>query len=373
MISDQIYLSRPLIGNEELDAVREVFESKYLTEGPKTREFENKFAQYIGVRHGIAATSCTSGIEVCLRALGVGVGDEVIVPDFTFPATALAVLGLGATPVLVDVSREDFVLNVSSLSSSVTKKTKCILCVSNLGFPLDYGPLMEFAKGRGITVIEDAACSTGTLVNDRKVGSMVDAAVFSFHARKIITTGEGGMICTDDENLANRCREVKNFGVTKSEGGRQTFGRWGTNLKLSNIAAAIGLAQLERLETIVQERTKRAKKYRELLESSSKLELVELPESVRYNYYCFPLLVERGRRDDLIASLRNKKIEAQICSYALHRQPYFQSLKSSGETSDAMFPNATRAFECLMQLPLHHELTDEQQQYVCSSLLELLT
>jgi len=372
MISDQIYLSRPLIGNEELDAVREVFESKYLTEGPKTREFEARFAEYIDVKHGIATTSCTSGLEVCLRAVGVNVGDEVIVPDFTFPATALAVYALGATPVLLDVSPKDYVMNATELASRITGKTKCILCVSNLGFPLDYAPLMELATKRGISVIEDAACSTGTLVNGKKLGSMVDAAVFSFHARKILTTGEGGMIVTSDDELAEKCREIKNFGVTKSEGGRQTFGAWGTNLKMSNIAAAIGLVQLKRLESIIEERTKRARKYRELLHGKSTVELVELPEHVRYNYYCYPLRVDGSVREKLLFSLRERKIEAQICSYALHRQPFFQSLRGTAMSSDVLFPNSTQAFECLMQLPIHHELTTQQQEYICNTLLDLL-
>jgi dTDP-4-amino-4,6-dideoxygalactose transaminase len=372
MTGDQIHLSRPLVGEEELQAVREVFESKYLTEGPKTREFEQRFAEYVGSKHGIATTSCTTGIEVCLRAVGIEPGNEVIVPDFTYPATALAVLGIGATPVLVDVSAKDFVMNVSNLASKITERTKCILAVSNLGFPLDYSALMEFAKAREIAVIEDAACSTGTAVDGRNVGSFVDAAVFSFHARKIITTGEGGMICTSNDELADKCRQTKNFGVTKSEGGRQTFGKWGTNLKMSNIAAGIGLVQLMRLEWIIQERTRRAEVYRELLCDSPKIRLLEPPDSVRYNYYCYPLLVHENVRDRLIVSLRERKIEAQICSYALHRQPYFLSLCGEDKSSDQLFPNATRAFECGLQLPLHHELTLEQQQYVCNTLLDLL-
>lgn len=372
MTSDQIYLSRPFIGQEELEAVREVFESKYLTEGPKTREFERKFAEYVGVRHGIATTSCTSGIEVCLRALGVGPGDEVIVPDFTFPATGLAVLGLGATPKLVDVSPKDFLLDPSRLSTHVTKKTKCILAVSNLGFPLEYAALMDFAEENGIPVVEDAACSTGTIVNGRKVGSMVDVAVFSFHARKVITTGEGGMICTNDDKIAGNSRSIKNFGVTGSEGSRQLFGQWGTNLKMSNICAAIGLAQLQRLENIVQKRAQCAERYDRLLRDTSAVRPVKLGNGVRYNHYCYPLLVDRNERDGLIASLRERKIEAQICSYALHRQQHFQSTFGQNDCSDGLFPNSTRGFECLIQLPLHHELTGNQQEHICNTFLDLV-
>jgi len=370
--NQQIYLSRPLLGDEEVEAVKKVLESKYLTEGAQTREFEKRFAEYVGVRHGIATTSCTTGIEVALRAANIGPGDEVIVPDFTFPATALAVMGLGATPVLTDISPSRFVLDVEHIESAVTEKTKCILCVSNLGFPLDYEPIMELAKEHEITVIEDAACSTGTIYNGRKVGSTIDAAVFSFHARKVMTTGEGGMVCTDDDDFAQRCREVKNFGVTKTEMGRQTFERWGTNMKMSNIAAAIGIVQLGRLEKIIEERSKRAETYDSMLQGTSGLELIHLTDNIRYNYYCYPLLIGSEPRDRILKSLRQTGIESQIWSYALHRQPYFRSLCGEDKSSDQLFPNATRAFECGLQLPLHHELTLEQQQYVCNTLLDLL-
>lgn len=352
--------------------MREVFQSLYLTEGRETREFERRFVEYIGVKHGIATTSCTSGIELVLRATNIHAGDEVIVPDFTYPATALAVLAVGATPVIVDVSPDHFVVDVSCLRPHVTKNTRCILCVSNLGFPVDYEPIMDFARPRGIVVIEDAACSVGTCTHGKKAGSMVDAAVFSFHARKVITTGEGGMVCTNDDELAKRCSETKNFGVTGVEAGRQTFERWGTNLKMSNISAAIGLVQLTKLERIIQEREKRAQRYDDLLRDITGVEFIRLPEHVRYNHYCYPLLVNPKTRDQLIASLRERKIEAQIGSYALHVQPYFESLLEGMRDGEAVYPNSTRAFESILQLPLHHELTPPQQERVCQTLIGLV-
>lgn len=367
-----IFLTRPFVGEDEVQAVRKVIESKYLTEGPVTIEFEKKFAEYVGVKYGVATTSCTSGMEVCLRAVGVGPGDEVIVPDFTFPASALAVMGLGAKPVLVDVGPPYFTIDLQRVVERVTKKTRAILCVSNLGFPIEYEPLIEFGRQRGISVIEDAACSTGTMVRGRKLGSMVDASVFSFHARKVMTTGEGGMICTDNGELATRCHEIKNFGATKGEIGRQNFERWGTNLKLPNILAAIGMVQLEKLEMIINARTKCARVYDRLLEGKSGIELIRLPDYVRYNYYCYPLLVDRRLRDQTIKLLRERNIEAQILSYALHRQPFFQSLLDTNSNPDATFAGTTRIFECGMQLPLHQELTEQQQRHVCETLLDVL-
>lgn len=367
-----IFLTRPFVGEDEVQAVRKVIESKYLTEGPLTAEFEKQFAEYLGVKDGIATTSCTTGMEVCLRAVGVGPGDEVIIPDFTFPATALVVMGLGAKPIIVDVGPPYFTMDLERVKGHVTGKTRAILCVSNLGFPADYEALMELGRQRRISVIEDAACSTGSLIHGRKLGSMVDASVFSFHARKVMTTGEGGMICTDNDELANRCRQIKNFGATKGEIGRQNFEHWGTNLKLPNILAAIGMVQLKKLEMIINTRTKFARVYDELLEGKRVVERIRVPDYVRYNYYCYPLLVDRKLRDHAIKSLREKNIEAQILSYALHRQPFFKSLLDSDSNPDGTFAGTTRVFESGLQLPLHQELTEHQQARVCEVLLEVL-
>jgi len=210
---EKIPLIEPVIGEEELENIESVLDSGYITQGPFNEEFEEGFADLVGVDHGISATSCTTGLVLALEAIGVGDDDEVIVPDFTHPATASAVVRVGAEPVLVDVDIKTYNVDVESVRDAVSDRTAAMIPVSWGGQPLPTAPLEEIAEDHDLFIVEDAACSTGARYANRPVGSQFDVSVFSFHPRKVLATGEGGMITTDDEELATTIRTIKNFGT----------------------------------------------------------------------------------------------------------------------------------------------------------------
>ncbi len=234
-----IPLTRPYITDEVKAKVCAVLDSGYLTEGPVTAEFEAAVRRYVGCAHALAVTSCTTGLELALRALLIGPGDEVIVPDYTYPATADAVAIVGATPVIVDVSPDTMLIDYHRVEAAMSARTRAVLPVSGFGNPLDYDRLEAIKKRHGVYLVEDAACSIGAEFKGRKVGSLADISVFSFHPRKFITTGEGGMVTTDNPVWAEWMVSYKHFGMTADASRRLTrFGRIGSNYKMSNILAS---------------------------------------------------------------------------------------------------------------------------------------
>ena len=363
MTPKKIFLMRPFVGNEELNAVKNVFDSKYLTEGPVTQEFEFKFSQFVEAKHGIAVTSCMTGLELALKVLDIKQGDEVIVPDFTHPATGDCVCLAGADPVLVDVNRSTYNIQPSALEDAITKKTKCIIPVSWGGNPLD-PDVYKIGKEHDIPIIEDAACSSGAEINGKKVGSLAELSCFSFHPRKILTTGEGGMVTTNDDELAEKGVALKHFGQTKN--GRFTY--HGTNYKMSNIVAAIGLEQLKKLPLILQDRINKAQVYSDLLKNVKNIKTPIVQKGTKHVFQSYCIYIEKdGIRDRLRQDLTSKGIETQIGTYALHLEPSYSNIKRSGNLH-----NSELLFKNLLTLPLHHELTQEDQEYVVTSIKSLM-
>ena len=358
----KIYLMRPFVGEEELEAVKRVFESKYLTEGPVTQEFEKKFAEYVGAKHGIAITSCAIGMELALQVWGIGPGDEVIVPDFTHPATGDCVCQVGAEPILVDVDLESYNVTAEGIEGAITGKTKCVIPVPWGGNPLDT-EIYKLGKEHNIPILEDTACSVGAKIGDKKVGSLADISVFSFHPRKVMTTGEGGMITTDNEEFAEKARSLKMFGA---KNGRFVY--HGTNYKMSNIVAAIGLEQLKKLDKILEDRIEKAKVYSELLEGLDHIKPPVVKPNVRHTFQSYCIYVEKeGWRDKLRQDLLKKGIETQIGTYALHLEPSYADVRRNGDLK-----NSEKLYENLLTLPLHHELTYDEQEYIVKSISELI-
>lgn len=365
----KIPLIKPYITREIKEKVCEVLDSGFLTEGSVTKEFEEKVREYIGCRHTLAVTSCTTGLEMALRALGIGAGDEVIVPDYTYPATAAVVSIVGANIVLVDISKETMLINYDALEEAITERTKAVIPVSLFGNSLDYNRLRAIKEKYGIYLVEDAACAIGAEFNGIKVGNQADISVFSFHPRKFITTGEGGVIATNKTEWAEWMNSYKHFGLgTDASRLTASFDRIGTNYKLSNLLAAVGLGQMEKIEELLARRIELAENYLNLLKHNPKVSLPKTTEQGKHSYQSFCIYI--NNRDRVMQELREMDIEVQIGSYSLHRySPYTpgERCRVSGE-----MVNSKYAFDHCLVLPLYHELMFTDQQYVVDELFQRL-
>lgn len=367
---DKIPLIKPYLPPGTKERVGAVLDSGYLTEGPVTREFERVFAKYVGAAHALAVCNCTVGLEAAMRVLGIGPGDEVIVPDYTYPATASVVDLVGATVVLVDVDPSTMLIDMDQVERAVTDRTKAVIPVSIFGNPLDSGRLLEFRRRTGIPIVEDAACSIGASFRGRMTGSEADISVFSLHPRKFVTTGEGGVITTQDAKRAAWMDSYKHFGMATGEAAREgiVFERIGTNYKLSNILAAVGLSQLEVVNELLERRRSLAARYDKAFSGVKGIEMPRILEGGLHSYQTYCIFVKE--RDRVMATLRQRGIEAQIGTYALHRHPAFAAgprCRWHGE-----FPGSRRAFESALALPLFHEMTVDQQDRVVSELRSVL-
>ena len=368
----KIPLIKPYLPKGTVEAVTAVLESGYLTEGPITSEFESKAAEYLNCKHTIAVTSCTTGLELALRALGIGAGDEVIVPDYTYPATASAVAIVGATPVIVDIDRNTMNICYDAVESAITENTKVIMPVSLFGNPLDYNRLNKIKLRCNLLIIEDAACSFGAEYNGEKIGNQADITVFSCHPRKFLTTGEGGIVATNNSDWAEWMNSYKHFGMNMSPAvrGDVSFEIIGTNYKLSNILAAVGLEQLKIVDELLTRRQELAGNYLKLLdEVNAELFGVKLPTIVKgsvHSYQTFCVFVDN--RDEIMKAMRKKGIEAQIGTYSLHMHKAFEVYLDT----QAKYTNSSYAFEHCLALPLYHEMTMEEQVYVIETLVGLL-
>jgi perosamine synthetase len=364
---NRIKLSKPFVGQEELEMVRKILESGWLTEGPITEEFERRVASYTGAKYAIATTSCTTALELALRASHVKPGDEVIVPDFTYPATADVVCWIGAKPVFVDVDISSYNINMDDVEKAITKKTKCILPVSWGGNPLNMKQLYELREQYGLSLIEDAACSLGSEYGGKKTGSMADITCFSFHPRKLITTGEGGMIMTDNEEISTEIRSLKRFGLTSTLAG-QEFARIGTNCKLSDILAGIGIKQIEKIDEMIDKRIALASTYTNLLKGMAFVKPPEKEKDAKHVYQTYAIYISvDGLRDKIIQNLKEKNIEAQIGTYAVHLQKAFRNCKQIGNLIVA-----EKLYKNLLALPMYHSMTLEDQERIVKAIKEII-
>jgi dTDP-4-amino-4,6-dideoxygalactose transaminase len=356
-------LIEPVVDEEEIRNVTKVLRSGWLTEGPVTKQFEEEVRQYVGAKHSVATTSCTTALELSLRALGIGPGDEVIVPDFTHPATANIVEWIGAKPVLVDVDLFSYNIDPAEVRKAITKKTKCIIPVSWGGNPLDMKPLNDLKEEHGLAVVEDAACSLGAEFDGKKTGTMADITCFSFHPRKIVTSGEGGMAVTDDRALAEKISSMKNFGM-RIEDGKRMFIQLGTNYKLSDVLSAIGLVQMTKIEKMIRRRIELANYYDKLLVGNDLITPPERRENTRHTCQTYSVYVHKERaRDKIIEDLRKASIETQIGTYALHMQPSCKEARRVGrlERAEELYMN-------LLALPLSHFMSSKDQELVISQI-----
>jgi dTDP-4-amino-4,6-dideoxygalactose transaminase len=362
-------LTIPFTDDRELEELNEVLASGYLTQGSKVAKFERKVAQHVGSKYAFAMSSCTTSLHLSLVVLDIGPGDEVLVSDFTFPASANVVVQVGAKPILVDIELDTFTMDVDDLQSKITDHTKAIMPVHAFGCAADMDPIIKLAAEYGIPVVEDAATALGTKYYDRFCGAIGTLGCFSFHPRKVITTGEGGMIITDNEHLAERIRLLRSHGGVKN-GYWYRYEAAGYNYRLSDLQGAIGIAQMEKLQMIIDRRKKLARQLKDLLKDIEKIGIPTDPPWGGHIYQSFVIILnEELDRDLIIHNLRTKGIEATIGTYAVHDQPFYQ--RKYGYISGQL-PNSHFAFHNTITIPLYPQMNDAEVNLLANELRALI-
>lgn len=365
----RIPLARPSLGDAELAEVDEVLRSGQVSRGLKVAEFEQRVAESVGTRYAFATTSCTTALHLALVVLGVGPGDEVLVPDFTFPATANVVAQQGAVPVLVDIDLSTYNLDTDQLSRHLTARTRAVMPVHLFGLSADMDPVMAFAAEHGLAVVEDAACALGATYRGRACGSLSDVGCFSFHARKVLTTGEGGMIVTDRDDLAEKIVVLRSHGGIR-ENNRFHFQAAGFNYRLSDIQAAVGVAQMHRLLELLARRQHLASGLRERLSAVDGVAAPPDSPDGRHTYQAFVVLLDEGiDREGVIAAMAASGVETTLGTYALHREPFFQ--KTYGYVPGQL-PNSEAAFRRTLALPLFPDMSERDLDHVVDALAAAL-
>jgi len=371
-----IPISRPDIGEEEWQALREPIMTGWLTQGPKVEAFEKAFAQRHGVKYALAATSCTTALHLILTALGIGPGDEVIVPAFTWVATANVVLYCGAIPVFVDVDRSTFNIDVTQISKKLSRRTKAILPVHLFGLCADIDAISEAAPD--ITIIEDAACASGSDYKRRPAGSLGLAAAFSFHPRKSITTGEGGMVTTNNEELAQKVNSLRNHGASISEEKRHQdfqpyhlpdFNLLGFNYRMTDLQGAVGIVQLSKLDSFIEERRKWAVYYTQELADVPWLRTPFVPVGYRHGWQAYVCYIDESKspmtRNEIMGILHAKGISTRPGTHAVHMLGLY---RSRFDLRPDDFPAAYDCDRYSMAIPLHNRMVAEDYAYVVKAI-----
>ena len=373
-----IPITKPALGEEEARAPFDSIKSGWVTQGPKVAEFEKAVAAYVGARHGVATTSCTTGLHLALASIGVGPGDEVIVPSFTFIASANAILYTGATVVFCEIDPRTYNADPADIEKRITKRTKAIMPVDQIGLPCDIGAINEVAKRHGVDVVEDAAPAIGGAYKGRKVGSNAHQTVFSFHPRKVITTGEGGMITTDDDALADKARKLRAHAMSVSDLDRhkadrpiiEEYHELGFNYRMTDIQASIGLVQIRRLDELLRIRIEKANRYDRELGRIGGLAVPSVPPYATHTYqsYCLRLTKDAHvERDELMARLLRRGIATRRGVMASHLEQVYRD-----RVGRVALPVTEDASRTTMLIPLFAAMTDDEQTYVIESLREEL-
>ncbi len=372
-----IPIALPDTGKEECDEVNKTILSGWLTQGPKVGQFEKRFAEIHNVKHAIAVSSCTTGLHLILKAIGVGPGDEVIVPAFTWISTANVVLHCGAKPVFVDVSKETFNINPDLVKAKITRNTKAIIPVHLFGFCADIDAIRKIVP-KEVHIIEDSACACGATYGGSFAGSLGIAASFSFHPRKSITTGEGGMVTTNDTTLANRMRQMVNHGASISEEQRHNgpkpyilpeFNLLGFNYRMTDLQGAIGIVQIEKLSRYIEERDTWAGWYEKELKQLEWLKSPKKPINGRHSWQSYVTFVDPKLapldRNSLMDQLQKNGISTRPGTHALHMLNLYKNKYGFKEDD---FPDSRDCYLNSMALPLHNRMCIEDYKYVVETL-----
>jgi len=366
-----IAVNEPLLTGNEMRYLRECIETGWISsEGPFVKRFEEMFSKYIGVRHGVAVCNGTAALEVAMATIDLRRGDEVILPTFTIISCALAVVKRGGKPVLVDVEPDTLCMDVNQVRDKTGKKTKAIMPVHMYGHPVDMDPVMELAEKHGLYVVEDAAEAHGAEYKGRKCGSIGHINCFSFYANKIITTGEGGMVLTDDDKLAERTRLHRN--LCFKEGRRFYHEELGGNYRMTNLQAAVGVAQMERIEEFIEMKRKNTAHYNKRLADIEGLQLPAEKEWAKNVYWMYGVVLGENTGMDAVEfskRLKTHGVETRPFFLGMHEQPVFHNM---GLFLNEHFPVAERIARQGLYLPSGLTLTESQIDQICQNVRKVI-
>ncbi|MFC1937649.1 DegT/DnrJ/EryC1/StrS family aminotransferase [Chloroflexota bacterium] len=365
-----IQVCEPLLGEKEVKYVLNCLKTNWISsKGKYIEEFEKGFANYCGCSYGVTTTSGTTALHLALASLGIGTGDEVIIPTFTMVATAFAVIYTGATPILVDAEYETGNMDVTQIEAKISPSTKAIMPVHIYGHPCDMGPIMEVARKRGLWVIEDAAEAHAAEYKGKKTGGISHIGCFSFYANKIMTTGEGGMVVTNNEEVAEKARALKD--LAHSKGKRFLHTDIAFNYRMTNVQAAIGMAQLDKIDEYAERRRAHARLYNELLDNIPGITLPVEKEWAKNVYWMYSILIEDEfgiSRDELMSKLEERGIGTRSAFIPMHQQP---ALLNFGLFKGEQYPVAEELAKKGMYLPSSTGLSHDDIKYICGVIREL--
>jgi dTDP-4-amino-4,6-dideoxygalactose transaminase len=367
---------RPWLGDEEAEAAAAVVRSGWVAQGPRVAEFEEAFAEANGAGHGVAVSSCTTGLHLALYLLGVKAGDEVVVPSFSFIATANAVRYVNATPVFADVDPTTGNVTPETIDAVVTPRTVAVIGVHQGGMPFDVDAVQALCDKRNIALVHDSACAAGSMYKGHPVSAGASLAAWSFHPRKLLTTGEGGMLTTSDAEWAARLRKLREHGMSVSAADRHSstsvkleeYEEVGFNFRMTDMQAAVGLVQLRKLTEVINRRRELAERYHKLLPEVDGLTWVTDPEYGTTNYQAFWVMLPdtyEGSSVDVLTALLHKGISARRGIMAAHLEPAYRQSKVE-------LPVTERLTDRSIILPLFHQMTEDEQDHVVTSLGEIL-
>ena len=381
MREDYLPYNLPDISDAEIDAVVETLRSGWLAPGPRVKAFEADFAAWTGARHAIALDSATAGMHLALVALGIGPGDEIITTPTTFAATVNVIIHAGATPVLADIRLDDYCIDPAAIERAITPRTKAIMPMHHGGSACRMGEILEIARARNLRVVEDAAHGLGTYEGGRRVGSFGDATVFSFYPTKNVASGRGGMLTTDDDALAERCRLLALHGMSNDAWDRYTDrGSWayrvlaaGYNYTMSDFQAALGHAQFNRIDDFQRTRRALAERYHERLAALPEIILPSEREGTTHAWHLYVVRLRHETltisREEFITKMKEQGIGTSVHFIPIHHHPYY---RETFGWAPGDFPVADEAFESMVSLPLYTRMTDRDVDRVATAVEEIV-
>jgi len=372
-----IAIAKPYLTKDEAQYAYDTILSGWVTQGPKVQEFEEKFAAYVGAKYAAAVSNCTTALHLAMKVAGVAEGDEVICPSLSYVATANCIKYVGAIPVFAEVNG-DYNLDINDIEKRITKKTRAILLVHQIGMPADIDAFSALCKKHKLILIEDAACAAGSAYKDKKIGSHSDLVCFSFHPRKVITTGDGGMITTPREDFHKRIKLLRQHAMSVNDRERHTSGKIifedhlevGYNYRMTDIQAAVGIRQLEKLDHIVSERRKVANKYLQALKGIESIELPEEKEGYFSNYQSFSILLKPNaklNRNELMQALLDNGVSSRRGVMTSHRESAYKA-----DYPDCKLPVSENLCDNSIIIPLYFPMEEKDSDYVIATLKKFL-